>query len=166
MRGREAPESPRTLEAPPQSQPRQPWLCLGAHSSRMASPDPWALGSYKGDDLGPALGASLDIYQAQSKCEASGSTLSRHWWAEDTLVHKEHLAGRGALWESPWPTRSGRTTRTSRQGLGLGEWKGGGLRARAMPTQGPQAHLPQPHHRAASQTPAVPGALWREAQCV
>lgn len=29
--------------------------------------------------------------------------LGRHWWAKDTPVHKELLADRGALWESPWP---------------------------------------------------------------
>jgi hypothetical protein len=76
-----------------------------------------------------------------------------------TLVHKEIPASRGASQESPWSTQSGITTRTGRQGLGLCELKGV-----AMTTADPWAHLPQPRHRAASQTSAVPGALWGEGQ--
>lgn len=56
--------------------------------------------------------------------------------------HRELPAGTGALRESPWPTGPGRTTRTSRQGLGLGERKGGGLRARGHTRSRPRHTYP------------------------
>ena len=134
------PGSPRMPEAP-QAPGRAAWR--PACSQREMSPSP---------RLSPALSAS------STSTRGLRSTRQGALHSGGQPTNEELLAGRGGTRGEPRLTGPGRTTETSRQGLGLGD--SGGRRS------GEPAYLPQRRHKAASRTSAAPGGLRGEAPAV
>ena len=132
------PGSPRMPEAP-QAPGRAAWR--PACSQREMSPSP---------RLSPALSAS------STSTRGLRSTRQGALHSGGQPTNEELLAGRGGTRGEPRLTGPGRTTETSRQGLGLGD--SGGRRS------GEPAYLPQRRHKAASRTSTAPGGLRGEAQ--